>query len=379
MIEKIMKLTQRLLCLPFKPQRVLGITKVTRWDIIRSKYPDLDEMRLNDKFFTLKSEISLDTLKKEHKMKTDCENQLNEITKKIGCNFRMIKSVDNANEDVEWADLVISIGGDGAFLLASRLIKNNKKAIIGINPKTVINERKYHLLMRSRIRTTMYGKNINDEPYQLDEKTRSLKDLMKVNYDEQNCENVIESNERNITDFLQKSNRRVLPWLALNEVYMGEFLSTGTLTLTIQVDDQDVYKLQSSGMCVCTGSGSRSWYRSMNLQAPETVKRLVKIAMGKDIDEDEALNVIESYHRSLPFDPEDDRMSYMIRELYRASKWPKPKSSPERRMCRKVKVMSHGFDAGLVIDGGVTLPFNDGITAVFEIHSEDGLKNLIIQ
>ncbi|XP_043494551.1 NAD kinase 2, mitochondrial-like [Polistes fuscatus] len=395
-----MKLTRRLLCLPFRPKRVLGITKVTLWDVIRSKFPDLDEMRLHDKFISLQPGISPDILKQEHEMTIDCENQLNEIMKKIGCNFRMVKRVDNANDDVEWADLVISIGGDGAFLLASRLIQNNKKAIIGINPITIIDEQRtfsihrcteienifeklqegrYNLLMRSRIRTTMYGKDINHEPYQLNEKTRSVKDLTKDIDDGKNSEIFVKSNETKIADFLQESHQRVLPWLALNEVYMGEFLSTGTITLTIQVDDQDVYKIQCSGICVCTGSGSRSWFRSMNLQAPETVKRLIKIAMGKDIDEDDAMKVIQSYHRSLSFDPEDERMSYMVRELYRARKWPKPKSSPERRMCRKVKVISHGFHAGLVIDGGVTLPFNDGTTAVFEIHSEDDLKNLIIR
>lgn len=72
-------------------------------------------------------------------------------------------------------------------------------------------------------------------------------------------------------------------------------------------------------------------------------------------------------------------MSYKIRELYRAKKWPIPKCSPERGMCRKIKVMSHGFDACLVIDRGVTLPFNDGTIAIFEIHPEDALKNFVVQ
>nr|KAF7423802.1 hypothetical protein H0235_009085 [Vespula pensylvanica] len=64
-------------------------------------------------------------------------------------------------------------------------------------------------------------------------------------------------------------------------------------------------------------------------------------------------------------------MCYTIRELYRAKKWPIPKSSSERGMCRKIKVTSHGYNAGLVIDRGVTLPFNEGTIAVFEIHPKD--------
>ncbi|XP_046819212.1 NAD kinase 2, mitochondrial-like [Vespa crabro] len=393
-----MKLMPRLFCQPFWPQHVLGIKKVTLWDSIKSKYPDINEISFRNKLKTLQLGTDSNFLKREYEMQINCENKLNEIMEKMGSKFRIIKSTEDGKDDVEWADLVISIGGDEAFLLASQMIKNNKKAIISINPKYHANEHifsmdhsndienifkklekgKYNLLMRNRIRTIMYGEDIHRELYQADDKIQSMKDIMKDKDCEKDPKINMKSTERKIID-VQKPRRRVLPWLALNEIYMGEYLSTGSITFTIQVDDQDVYKIQCSGICVCTGSGSSNWYRSMNLQVPETVKRLTKIAMGKEIDENEALEIIESYHRSLLFNPEDKRMSYMIRELYRAKKWPIPKSSPERGMCRKIKVISHGFDAGLVIDRGITLPFNDGTIAIFEIHPEDALKNFVLQ
>lgn len=71
-------------------------------------------------------------------------------------------------------------------------------------------------------------------------------------------------------------------------------------------------------------------------------------------------------------------MAYMIREIYRTSRYPKPIPCPERQMCHKIKVRSYGFNAGLVLDGGLSLPFNDGASAVLEIQPEYALKNIIL-
>ncbi|KAK0096736.1 hypothetical protein PV326_004559 [Microctonus aethiopoides] len=41
---------------------------------------------------------------------------------------------DSAEGYVNWVDLIVPIGGDGTFLLTSKLITNNVKPMIGINP-----------------------------------------------------------------------------------------------------------------------------------------------------------------------------------------------------------------------------------------------------
>lgn len=91
-----------------------------------------------------------------------------------------------------WADLVLPIGGDGTFLLASNLIFDNKKPIMGINSypeksegylllsekytKNIqeIFERlkagHYSILMRRRIRITLKGEGIWEAPFHLHEK-----------------------------------------------------------------------------------------------------------------------------------------------------------------------------------------------------------------
>lgn len=70
----------------------------------------------------------------------------------------------------------------------------------------------------------------------------------------------------------------------------------------------------------------------------------------------------------------------MIREMYyatRCSKY-KYKCCLDRQRCNKITVKSHGFDAGLVIDGSVSLPFNDGAIATFDIKPEYSLKNIVL-
>lgn len=74
---------------------------------------------------------------------------------------------------------------------------------------------------------------------------------------------------------------------------------------------------------------------------------------------------------------ENLRMAYMVYEMFRSSL--RPMLTSDRRMCYRIKVKSLGFDAGLVLDGCVSLPFNDGSTASFEIRPEYSLKNIVLR
>ena len=89
---------------------------------------------------------------------------------------------------------MLPIGGDGTFLLASNLVFNNKKPIIGINsyPKKsegnlllsakytkniteifeMLRAGHYSILMRRRIRITLKGEDIWQAPFHMHEKGR---------------------------------------------------------------------------------------------------------------------------------------------------------------------------------------------------------------
>lgn len=57
---------------------------------------------------------------------------------------------------------------------------------------------------------------------------------------------------------------------------------------------------------------------------------------------------------------------------------PSPKGIQPRGFSEKLVVRSHCFDAGLVVDGGIVVPFNDGMMAVMEIHPEDSLRTIVL-
>ncbi|XP_066591890.1 NAD kinase 2, mitochondrial-like [Prorops nasuta] len=383
-----MRLSNYLPCRCYRPQLVLGISKLSAWEFVKARYPNLCDDELKNRL--VKQGNDPEEILNEHNLQVTYEKNLGSVLKKLNINFRILKRIKEASECVRLADLIIPIGGDGTFLLASKLITDNTKSVIGVNPcpephssilaapleysieiekmfeKLLLGE--YTLMMRSRIRVEMIGEGLYRKPFHVHEKSRSQ--------GERRIDALVKSTQREIVNALQP-RRRILPWLALNEVFMGEFLAPRAITFRFQADNNEEYTVRSSGICVCTGSGSRFWYRGMNIQPPDTVQQLA-LAIGKKMNEKEAKEVLHEYYNALDFHPEDRRMAYMIREMYRASNWPKPRDCPERQMCHRITVKSCGFDAGLILDGSVSLPFNDGTIAFFEIRPEYALKNIIL-
>lgn len=57
---------------------------------------------------------------------------------------------------------------------------------------------------------------------------------------------------------------------------------------------------------------------------------------------------------------------------------PVPQFLHPRGFCTKFTVRSQCFDASLVVDGGIAMPFNFGTTAVLKILPEDSLQVLTL-
>ena len=76
--------------------------------------------------------------------------------------------------------------------------------------------------------------------------------------------------------------------------------------MVIQVDDNSQeYEFRSSGVCVCTGSGSRSWFRAMHLQGRETIQAIVALATDNalQLDDNKADLLMQKYLNLRVFDP----------------------------------------------------------------------------
>lgn len=77
------------------------------------------------------------------------------------------------------------------------------------------------------------------------------------------------------------------------------------------------------------------------------------------------------------FIAEDSRLCYTIRDLISAGVWPNPPGLSPRGFVTSLWLKSRCQDAGLVIDGGVSYPFNDGAIALMETYPEDSLRTVV--
>lgn len=82
-------------------------------------------------------------------------------------------------------------------------------------------------------------------------------------------------------ELYQAKVKRILPYLALNEVFIGETLSARVSHLQLQIDLQkQLNKTKSSGLCVSTGTGSSSWLTSINRLSTQNVQKLLNLING---------------------------------------------------------------------------------------------------
>ncbi|KAK1119889.1 hypothetical protein K0M31_012962 [Melipona bicolor] len=335
---------------PYRPRRVLCVSKLSSLEFLRSRNPDLNEDQILSKLKERGGDPQ--EILAEHQRQTACEQNLAAVLKKLNANFRIARRIEDAWKFINWADLVVPIGGDGAFLLASKLITDNTKPVLGIDPSVSNGGNIFTLSAKY----TMDTESIFERLYE----GRALVRLA----------------QRKMADALQP-RQRTLPWLALNEVFIGEFMAARPITLHVGVENDAPYQIRSSGICVCTGTGSRFWYKSINVQSAETVRSIVEIATGDKLSLEETNELLHKYHQALLYSAEDLNMIYMIREIYHTTRCTKRKCCPDRQKCSKLTVKSCGFDAGLMIDGSISLPFNDGAIATFDIKPEYSLRSIV--
>ena len=367
---------------------MLIVAKLSRYYFEQLREPELTESQLKAKLLERGSDY--EGMLAGHIATRNVERQVTEVLKKMNIEYRIINRQNLDQPNFAWADLVLPIGGDGTFLLASNLIFDNRKPIMGINshpeksegflmlpPKytsmipevfEMLKAGDYRVVLRTRIRTTLKGDSIWDAPFHTHEKGRVAGGEKFYT----------QSVEGQATNNLPKERR--LPWLALNEVFLAESLSARTSTLLVNIDDQEKYHLvKGSGLCVCTGTGSTSWYKSITSVNTEIVQKILNLVDDKRKFSDQEIERICSvFNSSLLFDAEELKLRYVIRDMIMTDVWPVPKTLPPYGSCFKFTARSQCFDAGLVLDGGIAVPFNFGTTAVMEVHPEDSLRTLYL-
>lgn len=377
-----------------KLRRVLVVSKLTRLEFEKTRDHSLSDEKLELKIRGRGSDY--DAMKYYHHLHKNVEDDVVQSFQKKGIEVKVVNRLTINKDSLRWADLVVPIGGDGTFLLAAGraspfiLDKDKKIPVVGFNsdprrsegrlmlPKYYsanideavkrILEGNFNWMERSRIRITLVGNSTTERPPPID--------LHEYNVSPVEHEDILPFEESEY-----KSSNRILPYLALNEVFIGEMVSARVSHLHLQIDNSGVVtKTKSSGFCVSTGTGSTSWLTSMNRLSTSNVRDLIEIIKRRSSSG--ALNGIdpeaisEEYNRNLVFPSDDPRLCYSIREQICVGVWPNPKGLESRGFAKQITVKSRCIDASLVIDGSIAYNFNDGAKALLEVHPEDALLTI---
>ncbi|KAL4236084.1 NAD kinase 2 [Mactra antiquata] len=379
----------------FKPRRIVILSRITRYEFEKILYKDFTEEQFQQKME--KKRTDYQTLLERHKTHYYC---LERMTKSIvghGIEARVVKRPEFTQDILDWADAVITAGGDGTFLDAASKILNRDKPIIGIN--TDPNRSEGHLCLskekhsaahfndvlkklfagdfrwkwRQRIRITMSGYHANDDPIELSDQ--------QLKYLEHRYVEHIAEHEKCSRPLYYKghTHNRVLPVRALNEVFIGECLSSRVSYYELSVDDEPGCKQKSSGVTMCTGTGSTSWHFHINKLQPESVRQVLEIANSHDksnfstSDDKFVESVTEKFNTSLLFDPSEPYIGYTVRDPVNNGVF---HVHTARGKAKKMQISSRMWDACLVLDGGCSFRFNHGAIATLEIYEEDALRTV---
>ncbi|KAK0406039.1 hypothetical protein QR680_018332 [Steinernema hermaphroditum] len=369
----------------FHPKRVLVLSKITRLEFERRRHPDLNESEL-ETFLKHRGSDYVRLLEK-HNHHLHYLELINKELNRAGIETRVVKRFNYTDDAIDWADAIFSAGGDGTFLLAASKIKTRDKAVIGINTDPTGSEghmclmRKrpaeefpgalqrlltgdFDWLWRQRIRISLVNGRL-DDPVEL--------------HDQELHVDIDEVSRRKVSTTLSSEHR--YPLLSLNEVFIGESQASRVSYYEIQYDSQAMVKQKSSGITICTGTGSTSWHFNINKLTNQCITELLNILNGSfntaiDPSADNVQKIVDQFNSRLVFEPDCKKMAYSVRDAIWNATFPRVAS---RGFAERIRVKSRCFDANLVIDGGISYKFNDGMEAVLEIHPEDALRTVILR
>ncbi|NXJ99762.1 NAKD2 kinase, partial [Corythaixoides concolor] len=221
----------------FRPSRVAVVVKTTRYEFEqqRYRYAGLSEEDLKQ-LLALKGSNYAGLLER-HRIHTKNVEHVVDSLRNERIEVRLVKRREYNEETVRWADAIISAGGDGTMLLAASKVFDKFKPLLGVNTDPERSEG--HLCLpvrythsfpealqklyrgefrwqwRQRIRLYLEGTGINPTPVDLHEQQLSQEQHSRAHI-----------NERFQDQRSDISGPHLLPVRALNEVFIGESLSS---------------------------------------------------------------------------------------------------------------------------------------------------------
>ncbi|GBN79464.1 NAD kinase 2, mitochondrial [Araneus ventricosus] len=368
---------------PFTPKKALILTKFSRYEFEKRTHSDLSEDELIKNLEDRGSDYN--NLLQHHQIHMKNRELVVKTLQDHGIETKVVNRFEYSDSNIDWADVIFTTGGDGTYLMAASKIKSlwdiypsillYRKFSEAVNRLKAGNSKWMH---RQRIKISLSGENAFDPPIELHDQ--------QLQYPEYRFLDCVEGHQKSpkvpkLDKCTKPKCMHELPVRALNEVFIGECLSSRVSYYELSINSAPKEKLKSSGLTVCTGTGSTSWSFNINKVTEQCVKHLLKITSEETKIDIPVSNktlisqITNKFNNSLIFDPTKLLMAYTLRDpiMFGMGFKCKPRGFAER-----IEIKSRMFDACLVIDGGLSFAFNDGATAVLEISDEDALLTVAL-
>lgn len=422
----------------FFPKRAIVLRKFSRLEYERLCHPNLSEEQLASNLSQRGSVY--ETLRHYDQVQKSCLHQIESVLSSNSIEYQTVDRFGYTEDKIDWADVIITSGGDGTFLMAASKVTSRDKPVIGVNSDptksvghlclpskfsnnfdkvlALLKEGKFQWLYKQRLRVTLVGEAADEDPRELNDIRFNLRGINQFLDQEDSQDNHLTTPTRSRSPFLHNnlanlhsatttpqtisSNQitpatgkvfrtvdgrvvhkiRQLKERALNEVFVGETLSARVSYYEMSVDNNRLIKMKSSGLTVCTGTGSTSWYYNINKLTEQQMQSICsiinKVTKSTKVEPENTVlieDITKQFNETLTFAPTEPIMAYSIRDPV---DYASAISHSHRGYAKRIEVKSRMQNACLVLDGCQFYPFNDGSYALIEVHDEDALKTISV-
>ncbi|CAH0485513.1 unnamed protein product [Peronospora farinosa] len=286
-----------------------------------------------------------DRLKASHEHHIEAVDEITNSFKDRNIEVTVVSANQLTHEAVEGTDMIFSAGGDGTFLKTASFV-NTPIPVAGLNtdPKRSEGNLCCYKIdnVTHRFSTALDRLLEGDFKWRLRQRIR----VGMVNQDGYWFE---------------------LPRYALNEVFIAEGDASRPSHYNIGIDQHQRESHRSSGILMCTGTGSSAWYSSACQIYREQVANVLN-AMNHTHTNETVTELTESINKQNVF-PEDSRdMGYVVREPIINATFGDIRF--RRGKARRVSMRSLGWDMKVNIDGIYSVPLDYGVQAVMKITDE---------
>jgi NAD+ kinase len=375
----------------YLPKKVLIVSKTTKlqYELQRAK---LDYSNADNPSFQKKLETrgtNFDEIREKDNLQQNFINTMKKELEKHGIQVKVATRNDYTKNLALWGDLIISAGGDGTFLTAATKVRNGVP-VIGMNTDPIGSEGHLCLTGKQRRPPDEVIRQLLNGQFQWTYRQRIRVTIIKNGNDDLDS-SILSNAKRSSTskscnffsdDECEEITYATEPMLALNEVFIGEHHAAKCSYYEVKIDDGPMVKQKSSGLIVCTGTGSTSWNYNVNKLSSQTMKDIMGVMhnMGfqteQNIDEKVVDEICQRFNSNLIFEPTEPKMAFTVRDPVFNATFP---TTSSRGFAKKIRIKSRCSSAHLVLDGSTSVPFNQGTEVLLELIPEDALQTVILK